>query len=381
MKKKIYTTIGLMSGTSMDGVDISMIKSDGNNQIEQISDKYYEFEVDLYKELISLRETLRNLNDLDNELDKINKIEKKFTLFTSQIINKFIYEIGHKPDLIGFHGQTIFHDVQNKISKQIGDGKLLSQLTKSPVINKFRQNDLDNNGQGAPLTPVFHFEISKKLCKENKLSYPINIINIGGITNVTSIKSNNDIEKDVSAYDIGPGNCLIDEWLRKTSDVKFDKDGEIAVTGKLNQLTLSQAIENFEISSIQKSLDVKDFDISFAKGLSVEDGCTTITEFTAYLISEGLKKIDEINNMKTNNLIFCGGGRKNKSLIDKIFKFMNNKKLNIMNIDKFQINGDFIESQAFAYLAIRSYLNLPISFPMTTRCDKASSGGVLIKNF
>ena len=150
MKKKIYTTIGLMSGTSMDGVDISMIKSDGNNQIEQISDKYYEFEVDLYKELISLRETLRNLNDLDNELDKINKIEKKFTLFTSQIINKFIYEIGHKPDLIGFHGQTIFHDVQNKISKQIGDGKLLSQLTKSPVINKFRQNDLDNNGQEHP---------------------------------------------------------------------------------------------------------------------------------------------------------------------------------------------------------------------------------------
>ena len=370
-----------MSGTSMDGVDISLIKSDGYNHIEQIYDKYYEFGNELYKELILLREDLINSNDLSKDSIKIDKIEKKFTLFNAKIVNVFIDEIGFKPDLIGFHGQTIFHQVKDKISKQIGDGHLLSQLTKCPVVNKFRQKDLDNNGQGAPLTPVFHYLISKRINNEFNLNYPINIINIGGITNVTSILSNKNIEKDIFAYDIAPGNCLIDEWIRKNSNKKFDDNGTIALAGIVNELTLNQAKDNFEISTIKESLDVKNFDISFVKGLSLEDGCATLTEFTAYLISEGLKKVDQINNIENKNFIMCGGGRKNKTLINKIEKMMNNKELTIKNIDEFKISGDFVESQAFAYLAIRCYLNLPISFPNTTRCTKPCSAGVIIKNF
>ena len=381
MKKKIFSVLGLMSGTSMDGVDLSLIKSDGYNHIEQIYDKYYEFSDELYKELIFLREGLRNSSDLKKNSLKIDKIEKKFTLFNGRIVNEFINETGCRPDLIGFHGQTIFHQVKDKISRHIGDGHLLSQLTECSVVNKFRQQDLDNNGQGAPLTPIFHYLISKKINNDFNFNYPINIINIGGITNVTSIVNNKNIEKDIFAYDIAPGNCLIDEWLRKNSNKKFDNNGAIALSGKINELILNQAKDNFEILSIEESLDVKNFDITFVKGLSLEDGCATLTEFTAYLISESLKKVDQINNIQTKNFIMCGGGRKNKTLISNINQLMNDKELNIKNIDEFKINGDFVESQAFAYLAVRCFLNLPISFPNTTRCTKSSSGGEVIKNF
>ena len=163
MKKKIFTALGLMSGTSMDGADLSLIQTDGYDYYTQISDKYYEFDDKLYRDLLHLRESIRNSIDLQTKSQLINKIEKKFTLFNAKIINEFIIKARIKPNLIGFHGHTIYHNSQDKISKQIGDGKLLSQLTKCIVINKFRQQNLDNGGQGAPLTPIFHYLISKRL--------------------------------------------------------------------------------------------------------------------------------------------------------------------------------------------------------------------------
>ena len=180
---------------------------------------------------------------------------------------------------------------------------------------------------------------------------------------------------------MAPGNCLIDEWLRKNSNKKYDKNGEIANSGKVDKFIFNQSVENFEINSIKESLDVKNFDLSFVKGLTLENGCATLTKFTAYLISQGLKKIDQSNNLVTKNYIVCGGGRKNKTLIKDINQFMGREEMILDNIDEYQINGDFVESQAFAYLAIRSFLNLPISFPNTTRCKKPSVGGVIIKNF
>ena len=128
-------------------------------------------------------------------------------------------------------------------------------------------------------------------------------------------------------------------------------------------------------------MDINDFDISFVKGLSLEDGCATLTEFSAYLISESLKKINQMNNVDIKNLIFCGGGRKNITLIKKIGQYMRNEELVINDIDNFKLNGDFVESQAFAYLAVKSILNLPISFPNTTRSIKPSLGGQINKNF
>ena len=382
MKKKIFTSLGLMSGTSMDGVDLSVIKSDGYEEFTSILNIYSQFDNDLYEQLIDIRDKISEVNDLKIHSDILNKLEKKFTLFNGKIINDVIQNIDEEIDLIGFHGQTIFHNSKVRISKQLGDGKLLSNLIRKIVVNNFRQNDLNHGGQGAPLTPIFHNLISKIIKIKFQIEFPLSIINIGGITNVTQIiDSSNCLNQKFFAYDIAPGNCLIDEWVKKHTNSKYDRDGNYANSGKVDNLVLNQAIDNFEIKSFDNSLDVKDFDFSFVKGLSFEDGCATLTKFTAFLISDGIKKISKKNNIFSKNIIFCGGGRKNKFLINSIQEFLDDINIKLDNMDNYHFDGDFIESQAFAFLAIRSYLNLPISFPDTTRCEQAIPGGEIQKNF
>ena len=382
MKKKIFTSLGLMSGTSMDGVDLSIIKSDGYEEFSSILNIYREFDEDLHEQLISIRDKISDVKDLKIYSNALDDLEKKFTLFNSRIISEVTQNIENEIDLIGFHGQTIFHNSKIKISKQLGDGKLLSNLMRKIVVNNFRKNDLINGGQGAPLTPIFHNLISKIIKNKFKIEFPISIINIGGITNVTQIEDHsNKLNQIFFAHDIAPGNCLIDEWVRKHTNSKYDKNGNYAESGKVDNLVLNQAIENFEIKSFENSLDVKDFDLSFVKGLSFEDGCATLTKFTAFLISNGLKMISKKNNIFSKNLIFCGGGRKNNFLVKSIKEFLDDGIPKINDIDDYDFDGNFIESQAFAFLAIRSHLNLPISFPNTTRCKVAISGGETQKNF
>lgn len=294
MKKKIFTSLGLMSGTSMDGVDLSVIKSNGYDEFSSILNIYREFDNDLSKQLIGIRDKIFSAEDLRIHSGDLNNLEKKFTLFNVKFINDVIHNIDEEIDLIGFHGQTIFHNSKIKVSKQLGDGKLLSSLIKKIVINNFRQNDLFHGGQGAPLTPIFHSLISKIIRNKFKIDFPLTVVNIGGITNVTQIKNeSNSLNQNFFAYDIGPGNCLIDEWVRKHVNSSYDKNGSYASSGKVDSLVLNQAIDNFELISFDNSLDVKDFDLSFAKGLSFEDGCATLTKFTAFLISDGLKKISK----------------------------------------------------------------------------------------
>ena len=382
MKNKLYTSIGLMSGTSMDGVDVSLIKSDGIDQFTNVLDEYYEYDEGLYKELINIRNSVLKIYDLKKHSTELNEIEKKITFFHSKIINEISLKYNDEIDFIGFHGQTIFHNSDQKISKQLGDGNLMSQLTKKKVVYDFRQKDLINKGQGAPLTPIFHNLLSKNINIKHQVEFPICFINIGGISNITKIiKKDEKLEENLEAFDSGPGNCMIDEWVRKNSKNNFDQDGSIAKSGKINQLILNQAIDNFRMDSFEKSLDTKDFDISFARGLSLEDGCATITNFTAYLIAKGIEYSNG-NNDKHIKYLVCGGGRKNSFLIQSIKDYLSNKiNINLDLIDKYNFNGDYIESQAFAYLAIRSFLNLPISYPKTTGCETPTVGGKLVKNF
>jgi len=364
---KIYTALGLMSGTSMDGVDASVIQSDGNTEFLIKFDKYFEYGDDLRKKIVNIRDKVLNVEDLINHTTLIKSITREITLFHANVVNEIVKNSKLDVDLIGFHGQTIFHDPENKISKQIGDGKLLSQLTKKIVVYEFRQNDIKNGGQGAPLVPIYHKLLAKIFKDKGKINLPVTFLNIGGIANITRINEN----YEMTSIDIGPGNCLIDKWIRVNTNKSFDKNGDIAKSGNINKFILEQTIDNFYYSGSnkKKSLDINDFDISFAKGLSLEDGAATITELTAEILSKKLVY---------KNIFVCGGGRRNKFLIDSIEKKTNNK---ILDIDNFDINGNFIESQAFGYLAIRSHLELPISFPETTGCNKPCTGGIIIKNF
>ena len=382
MKNKLYTAIGLMSGTSMDGVDVSLIRSDGFNQYISVLDEYFEYNESLHQQLIELRNLISCIDDLKKYASSLNELERQITVFHSKIVNKISSKYQYEIDFVGFHGQTIFHSPENKISKQLGDGQLMSQLTKRKVIYDFRQEDMVNSGQGAPLTPIFHNLLSKYINKKYQIEFPICFLNIGGISNITKIiNKDENLEENLEAFDSGPGNCMIDDWIRKNSKNHFDKNGLIAKSGKIDQLILNQAIDNFKIDSFEQSLDVKDFDISFARGLTLENGCATITNFTAYLISKGIEYSNG-NNTKPITYLVCGGGRKNKFLIQSIKDYLLHKQnISLNSIDDFSLNGDHIESQAFGYLAIRSFLNLPISYPKTTGCELPTVGGKLVQNY
>jgi anhydro-N-acetylmuramic acid kinase len=374
--EKIYTSLGLMSGTSMDGIDASIIKSNGEDKYEVIFDQYFEYDKEIYVELANIRNKINSSKDLEINSIALTEIEKKITLFHASACKKIIEDHSSNIDLIGFHGQTIFHNANEKISKQLGDANLLSGLLKKKIVYNFRKNDILNGGQGAPLAPIFH----NLLIKKKKISLPACILNIGGISNITIISS----EKlsELKSYDIGPGNCLLDEWIRKNSKERYDKDGELAHAGKTNEIILNQAIDNFNnIKKTNKlSFDVKDFDLSFVRGLSLKDGLSTLSDFTATIIYQAIISSINLDINKKLNILICGGGRKNISLINRIKdKLPANIKLSL--IDDYKINGDFVESQAFAYLAIRSYLNKIISFPKTTNVKIPCSGGVLIKNY
>ncbi len=380
---KIYKAIGLMSGTSVDGVDVSIIESDGNREFSSILDRYFEYDKELIKKILNIREKITNTDKLDKYSKEIKDLERKITLFHVEAVKETLELSKISVDLIGFHGQTIFHDSEKKITKQLGDGNLLSQLTKKKVVYDFRQNDLANGGQGAPLTPIFHNVLANKINKKFNLGFPLNIINIGGISNITSTVDWKNLWSEINtiyAYDIGPGNCLIDEWIRKNSKKKYDESGLIAKSGTVDKLVLNQALENFsENSNYEKSLDIKDFDIFFAKGLSLENGAATITNFTATLIANGMRYAHGTGQPLMYKWLACGGGRKNKYLLESIKD--NFEEISIEPIDQYEIDGDFVESQAFAYLAIRSFLELPISFPTTTGCKKPTTGGMIVKNF
>jgi len=383
MNSNLYTAIGFMSGTSMDGIDASLIQSDGVNKFITIMDEYYKFDDKLFKKLVKLRNFISCKDDLVNYSKDLIELDRDLTFFHGKIANDISEKYKYQIDFIGFHGHTIFHNPSMGISRQIGDARLLSQITKKKVVYDFRQQDIANGGQGAPLTPIFHNLLSKVLLAQNNIEYPICFLNIGGISNITITAEDKELSNDkFKAFDIGPGNCLIDQWILKNSKYRYDDKGSVGKSGVIDKLILNQAIENFKINSYDQSLDINDFDISFAKGLSLENGSATITTFTAYLIAKGIEYANNFNkNIKTKYLV-CGGGRKNEFLIENIKKnIININNIDLELIDNYNLNGDYVESQAFGYLAIRSFLELPISFPQTTGCKYPISGGKIFKNF
>ena len=378
---KIFTSLGLMSGTSMDGVDASIIKTDGKSKYNAILDKYFEYPYSIYRNLTKLRDKIKSSKDLKKHQKQVKTVEKEITIFHAKAVNEILAKKLINVDFIGFHGQTIFHNAGEKITKQIGDGKLLSKITKKTVIYDFRQNDLKNDGQGAPLTPIFHKLLAEKfnLAQNNiSSSTQATFVNIGGISNLTRVNS----IFEINSLDCGPGMCLIDKWIRLNLKKKIDKDGKIAKKGNINNEILfkyKKKIDKF--FSWGNTFDINDFNINLIKKLSLADGAATLIELT---IRNILSCVENTSTEKTN-FILCGGGRKNKFLIQRLKKIMREEGyenlLNLKMIDEFGIDGDFIESQAFAYIAIRSYLKLPISFPSTTGCNKPCTGGLLIKNY
>ena len=361
MDKNFYA-LGLMSGTSMDGIDASIITSNGIDDFKIIQNNYYKYDDKLINKLSDLKNKINRLDDINLHINDLKSLEREITILHAKFTNDILMNSKHKIDLVGFHGQTIYHNPDEKISKQLGDGKLLSQLVKKKVVYNFRENDLKSNGNGAPLVPIYHYAIAKKININN-----IIFLNIGGIANETYIDEN----YKISAKDLGPGNCMMDFWMRQKTKKNYDDNGKIARTGTVSKILLDQALDIYFNNNLlhKKSYDINDFNVSSFRGLNLEDGVATILEYTIEILA---------HKISSKNIISCGGGRKNNYLIERLEKKINKK---ILKIDEFKMDGDFIESQAFAFLAIRSLLHLPISFPMTTGCTKDSTGGIIVENY
>ena len=359
-----------MSGTSSDGIDASIVKSDGENEVYFTGNHFLPYEDTIKSKVRNLKEKINLISDLKKNTLEIENLEKEITFIHAKIVDLIIekFELNKSEiDLIGFHGHTIFHSFKDKKTKQIGDGRLLSQITGLNIVYNFRENDIRNGGQGAPLVPIFHKLLQIKL----RLKIPLVFLNIGGISNLTHL----DKDKKMTSFDTGPGNFLIDKILQiKSNDkIQFDEDGKIAFEGNVNRNILDSYLNDpyYEFSP-PKSLDVNDFSLSPSRSLSLEDSVATLSELTSITVVNALNFF----STKPIEIILCGGGRKNKYIFERIKKLSNIK---ISNIDDYKINGDFIESQAFAYLATRSFLKKPITFPETTGVTRPISGGDFIE--
>ena len=366
MNKNFYS-LGLMSGTSMDGIDLSIIKSDGELFTEIIDDMYMKYDNRFKVKLTEITKLCTSKNKFIKLKKEIDELATKLTIHHATAHDLIIRRNKNlKIDLIGFHGQTILHKPKIGYSIQIGKSQLLSKLTNTTVISNFRENDILNGGQGAPLASLYHQLILKKI----KSKLPSVMINIGGISNITYLEKKNKI----LSFDTGPGNCLIDAWIKTHTGKNFDKRGAIAKTGNINKNILNKLLKNsYYKKKPPKSLDIKDFNLPHFHKLNLEDGAATLSMLTVHSICMAINNLNKF----PSTILISGGGRKNEFIIDKMKKIL---KIPIFLIDEFNFNGDFIESQAFAYLAIRSYLKKFISFPSTTGVKKPCLGGLIFKS-
>ena len=375
---KIYTALGTMSGTSLDGIDFSIIETDGEDYLNIISSEYLEFSNNLKDRISNLKLKIKSTDECRAIIKskEYKELSREITLLHYEGIQTIITHVHKIPiHVVGFHGITLWHKPEDKFTHQLGDPLLLkkkfnkhSHLKKSSLIFDFRKNDILNGGQGAPLTPLYHRAIMKHL----KIVDPRLIVNIGGIINVTYLNRGN-----IFSTDIGPGNCLIDKWIKKNFNKNFDKDGKISLEGRVNKIIANNFLNRLSIFKKQKNIsyDTSDFDLSEFKKLSPKNGATTLSYISAKTILNYAKNLD------VKIIILCGGGRHNQAILN----ILKDDKFKIILIDELDFGigrqGDFIESQAFAYLAIRSYLNLPISFPETTGVREPCNGGTIVKNF
>ena len=361
---KLFTVLGLMSGTSGDGVDASIISSDGIDQYEEILNRYYKYDQKIYENLHNLRGKILKFSNLIEKKNEINNLEKEITLFHAKIVNEISKLIDKKVDFIGFHGQTIYHNSLEKISKQIGDGNLLSQLTKKIVINNFRQNDIKNGGEGAPLAPVFH----RLIVKQKKIDLPVCILNIGGIANLTFWDG-----VDLIGFDTGPGNILMDTFFQEKFQKNFDDNGNFASLGNPKIKYISKFLtDEFFIAKYPKSLDreyfIKYLNYLKKQNLTDHDLMATLLEFTVISVQRGILQLPK----KPKLMLVTGGGYLNSYLLKKLKQRL---KIKLINSKNFNFSTDFVESELIAYLSARSINNLPITFPKTTGVNKPLCGG------
>jgi anhydro-N-acetylmuramic acid kinase len=342
----------------MDGIDAALIETDGKKINYFGPTAYLPYDGSFVHSLRSL------LGAEPEHKDHYDHIVGELTALHTDVVEKLLGDNSISRttiDIIGFHGQTVFHDPANGITIQIGDGQSLSNQTGVDVISDFRSQDVSLGGQGAPLAPIFHQALCQSIAK------PVAVLNIGGVSNITILGEKDD---DILAFDTGPGNALIDDWVYKKTGQAFDRNGMLGLTGKVNQDVLMQLMDNaFFDKAPPKSLDRNNFDPSPINELSLEDGAATLALFSAKAAVYGCEQI----NQKPMRWLICGGGRHNQAIMESI------GQLTGVPVDPVEVvgwMGDALEAQAFGFLAARFLNQLPTSLPAITGVSKPVCGGI-----
>ncbi|MCB1556365.1 MAG: anhydro-N-acetylmuramic acid kinase [Alphaproteobacteria bacterium] len=350
--RPVCTVIGLMSGTSLDGIDAALLRTDGESHAEPL-----DFLSTPYEE--GLREDLRRCLGHAGFDDFVRDVERRMTLAHAAVVRDLLARAETPPTLIGFHGQTIFHDPANGRTLQIGDGALLARETGIPVVNDFRRADMEAGGEGAPFLPLYH------AARAETLEKPVAILNIGGVANVTYLGP----EGCILAFDTGPGNALIDDCVKKQTGAHYDRDGALAAAGTPDEKRLQVWLAHpYFDRTPPKSLDRNAW-LPFSSSDGVEEGVSTLTAFTVRAIA---KARDHFPSPPLAWYV-TGGGRHNKTMMRWLSETLDTK---VRPVEDLGWNGDALEAEGFAYLAARSRAGLPLSLPTTTGVKTPTTGGV-----
>jgi len=355
----MLTALGLMSGTSMDGVDAALLRTDGE-RIESFGPALT-FPYDA-----SFRERMRAALGRDRD-EETAGLEKELTDLHRQVIDVFVKENSisiSNIDIIGFHGQTISHRPLERATVQLGDGPGLASGLGRPVAWDFRSADVKAGGQGAPLVPLFH----AALVRGQEL--PVAVANIGGVANVTWIGG----PEEIFAFDTGPGNGPLDDWVLRQAGLPFDKDGAIAANGRIDHARVEAVLaRDYFQRQPPKSLDRSEFAAELASGLSLADGAATLAEIAV----QGLAQARSHFPRPARSWILCGGGRHNRHMVARLRAVL--APAQVIDADTLGWNGDALEAQAFGFLAVRVLRGLPLSLPTTTGVPYPMPGGKIAR--
>ena len=371
MKSNTLLSIGLMSGTSMDGIDAALIRTDGSDIIEEISSIAIPYTSDTKHRLKDAEAKIRANPAINTE-----EITALSTSLHIEAVRALLEKSGYSAqdiDVIGYHGQTMYHNPEEKISIILGDGAQMSKALGITVVNDFRRNDIDLGGRGAPFAPLYHLALAKR---DNKI--PIAIVNCGGIANITIIPDEH--PEHMIAYDTGPGNGLVDRLVRARTGGKehMDADGKYGSKGKAHEDVLKALYakstfkndKNFFHQIGPKALDINDMQlIPELDALSIEDACRTLEAFTADSIVRSLQ------STILSHWILAGGGWNNPVILSELNARLKNSS--VITANEAGWNNAALEAQIFAYFAVRSLKKLPLSLPNTTGVSKPVSGGTI----
>ncbi len=360
--KATLTALGLMSGTSLDGIDAAIVRTDGLGHVEPIAFRTVRYSP-------RLRGRLRSVLGVASPSHSLRSAELAMTAAHADTIDVLLKEnnLTHLDiDVIGFHGHTIDHRPDEGQTWQIGDSRELAAATGLPVVSAFRRADVAAGGQGAPMAPLYHAARTVGAPK------PLAVLNIGGVANVTWLgEGGTGEEPEILAFDTGPGVAMIDDWVRARTGAPFDRGGRLAGQGEIDEVVLAGLLSNDYFARVPpKSLDRNAFLFEPLPGLATADGAATLTAFTARAVVLGSARFP----VPAEHWLVTGGGRHNKTLLAMLGAALAQP---VKPVEVVGWNGDALEAEAFAYLAVRSLKGLPLSLPSTTGCPEPLTGGTL----